>query len=141
MLRLVNYFEKPSLIGINVNLSSKAKKITKGNLVFVEIESKDASIKTISGDKVLIALGRYPNSGSIGTMFLDFDAELHSRIFGVEKTFLKEKITSINLDFDLFKKQVMKSFQETLRCKATPARLVSPCEQFVSQTKTPKWMP
>lgn len=55
-----------SSLGIDVNLSSRAKKITKSDSVAVEIENKDGSTKTLNGDKVLIALGRYPNSKSIG---------------------------------------------------------------------------
>lgn len=55
-----------SSLAIDIHLSSRAKKITKNDSVLVEIEGKEGSTKTIEGDKVLIALGRYPNSFSIG---------------------------------------------------------------------------
>jgi dihydrolipoamide dehydrogenase len=51
---------------LHLYLGSRANKISKGEKAAVEIKDKDGNLTTLEGDKVLIALGRYPNSVKIG---------------------------------------------------------------------------
>jgi lipoate-protein ligase A len=77
-----------------------------------------------------------------GTMLLNFDAGLHSRIFGFDESVLKEKITSISLDFEIFVNQIIKSFQKTLKSRTFDTeQFISPSKQFIMETQTTKWMP
>lgn len=77
-----------------------------------------------------------------GTLLLEFDPILHSKIFGVDQSLLEQKIASIDIDSDLFTKQAVKNFQKTLQSKTVaPPKIASPSAQFIKQTQTPKWMP
>jgi dihydrolipoamide dehydrogenase len=51
---------------VHLYLGSRANKIVKKEKVTVEIQNKDGELLNLEGDKVLIALGRYPNSANIG---------------------------------------------------------------------------
>ena len=64
-----------SQLNIEVLLSSRANKIEKDEEVSTEVETKDGEKRIVEGDKVLIALGRKPNSSNIGIETLGIETD------------------------------------------------------------------
>ncbi len=64
-----------SQLNIEVLLSSKANKIERDGEVSIEVEMKNGEKRKVEGDKVLIALGRKPNSSNIGIepLYIEID--------------------------------------------------------------------
>lgn len=77
-----------------------------------------------------------------GTMLLDFDLELHHKIFGFDKNVLENKITAINIDIAVFKNLFVKNVEKKFNKKFEGGiKKISPSKYFIEETKTEKWMP
>jgi dihydrolipoamide dehydrogenase len=80
-------------MGVEVMLKSKAKRWEdKGDRAVVTIETKDGSEATIDADKVLLSVGRRPNSENLGLEelgikmdkgFIQVDSQLRTSVAGV----------------------------------------------------------
>jgi dihydrolipoamide dehydrogenase len=80
-------------MGIEVMLQSKAKRWEdKGDRAVVTIETKDGTEATIDADKVLLSVGRRPNSENLGLEelgiktekgFLEVDSQLRTNVAGI----------------------------------------------------------
>ncbi len=77
-----------------------------------------------------------------GMILLDFDIELHHKIFGIEKNLLESKITSINLNLEMFRDLFLKNVEKKFNKKFEGGiEKFSPSKHFIEETKTEKWMP
>ncbi|MCX7830679.1 MAG: hypothetical protein N2445_06435 [Acidobacteria bacterium] len=77
-----------------------------------------------------------------GTLLLNFEPDIYSRVFGVEKEILRQKIVSIKLNPEQFIESTIGAFKKTLHeWSVDSPEIVSPSEQFLKETKTEKWMP